>query len=84
VFTFRGTGVEYIAEKRIWYGNADVYIDGKLKGEVSLHLENFPRLSQVVVFRIEGLPDGAHTIEIINKSNAEVNIDAFRVYGAGR
>jgi len=81
VFTFKGTGVEYIAEKRIWYGNAEVYIDGKLKSNVSLHLGNFPRLSRVVVFRIEGLPDAVHTIEIVNKSTAPVNIDAFRVYG---
>jgi hypothetical protein len=44
-------------------------------------MENFPRLSQVVVFRIEGLPDGVHTIEIVNKSTAGAVIDAFRVYG---
>jgi len=84
VFTFRGTGVEYVAEKRVWYGNADVYIDGKLKSNVNLHSGNFPRLSQVVVFIIEGLPDAAHTIEIVNKRTAGTVLDAFRVYGDGR
>jgi hypothetical protein len=48
---------------------------------VNLHLENFPRLSQVVVFRIEGLSDGARTIKIVNKSTAGAVLDAFRVYG---
>jgi len=83
-FKFRGTGVEYIAEKHAEYGNVDVYIDGKLRNNVSLHMENFPRLSQVVVFRIEGLPDGVHTIEIVNKSTAAAVLDAFRVSGSAR
>jgi hypothetical protein len=45
------------------------------------HLENFPRLSQVVVFRIEGLSDGPRTVKIVNKSPAGAVFDAFRVYG---
>jgi hypothetical protein len=84
VFPFRGTGVEYIAQKISGCGNVDVYVDGKLKENVSLNLKNFPRLYQVVVFKIEGLPDAAHTIEIVNKSTAQVNIEAFRVYGSVR
>jgi len=51
---------------------------------VNLHLENFPRLSRVVVFRIEGLSDGRHTIKIVNKSAAEAVLDAFRVYSRGK
>jgi hypothetical protein len=84
LFRFRGTGVEYIAQKHVGYGNVDVYVDGKLKSNVSLCTNNFPPLFQVVVFRIEGLPDAGHTIEILNKSTAPVNIDAFRVYGGGQ
>jgi hypothetical protein len=78
-FTFRGTGIEYLAEKHTDLGNVDVYVDGALKQNVSLHLENFPRLSQVVVLRIEGLSDGPHTIKIVNKSTAGAVLDAFRV-----
>ena len=51
---------------------------------MSLHLENFPRLSQVAMFRIVGLSDGPHTIRIVNKSRATAVIDAFRVYGSAR
>jgi len=80
-FTFRGMGIEYIAEKHADLGNVDVYIDGALKRNVNLHLENFPRLSRVVVFRIEGLSHGQHTIRIVNKSSAGAVLDAFKVYG---
>jgi len=83
-FPFRGTGIEYIAEKHSELGNVDVFLDGALKCHVSLHLENFPRLSQVVMFRIVGLSDSAHTIRIVNKSSATAVIDAFRVYGGGQ
>ena len=80
-FTFRGTGIEYLAEKHTDLGNVDVYIDGALKQNVDLHLENFPRLSRVVVFKLEGLSDSPHTIKIVNKSTAGAVLDAFRVYG---
>jgi len=80
-FTFRGTGIEYLAEKHTDLGNVDVYMDGALKQNVDLHLENFPRLSRVVVFKLEGLSDGPHTIKIVNKSTAGAVLDAFRVYG---
>ena len=61
-------------------GDVDVYVDGALKQNVNLRLENFPRLSQVVVFRTGGLSDGPHTIKIVNKSTAGAVLDAFRVY----
>ena len=80
-FTFSGTGIEYLAEKHPELGNVDVYVDGALKQNVNLHLENFPRLSRVVVFRIKGLSGGPHTIKIVNKSTAGAVLDAFRVYG---
>jgi hypothetical protein len=79
-FTFTGAGIDYIAEKHTDLGDVDVYVDGALKQNVNLCLENFPRLSQVVVFRIEGLSDGPHTIRIVNKSTAGAVLDAFRVY----
>jgi hypothetical protein len=79
-FTFTGAGIDYIAEKHTDLGDVDVYVDGVLKQNVSLRLENFPRLSQVVVFRTNGLSDGSHTIKIVNKSTAGAVLDAFRVY----
>jgi hypothetical protein len=80
-FTFTGTGIDYIAEKHTDLGDVDVYVDGALKQNVNLRLENFPRLSRVVVFRTDGLADGPHTIKIVNKSTAGAVLDAFRVYG---
>jgi hypothetical protein len=80
-FAFRGTGIEYLAEKHADLGTVDVCMDGALKQNVDLHLENFPRLSRVVVFKLEGLSDGPHTIKIVNKSTAAAVLDAFRVYG---
>jgi hypothetical protein len=79
-FTFTGAGIDYIAEKNTNLGDVDVYLDGALKQNVNLHLENFPRLSQVVVFRVEGLSRGQHTIKIVNKTTAGAVLDAFRVY----
>jgi len=79
-FTFTGAGIDYLAEKHTDLGDVDVYVDGVLKQNVNLHLENFPRLSQVVVFRAEGLSVGPHTIKIVNKSTTGAVLDAFRVY----
>lgn len=79
-FTFTGTGIDYLAEKNTDLGDVDVYVDGVLKENVNLRLQNFPGLSQVVVFRIEGLSHGPHTIKIVNKTTAGAVLDAFRVY----
>jgi hypothetical protein len=79
-FEFQGTGIEYWAEKHADFGNVDVYLDGALKQNVSLRFESFPRLSRVVVFRAEGLGEGKHTLEIVNRSAAEVVVDALRVW----
>jgi hypothetical protein len=79
-FAFTGAGIDYLAEKNTDLGDVDVYLDGVLKGNVNLRLQNFPRLSQVVVYRIEGLSHGPHTIKIVNKTTAGALLDAFRVY----
>jgi hypothetical protein len=76
---FTGTGIEYIAEKHSDHGVVDVFIDDQFQQEVHLSLTNMPRLSQVVVFRKDGLPEREHTIKIVNKSEAYAVVDAFRV-----
>lgn len=78
--TFTGTGIEYFAEKDHNLGNADVYLDGNFQRNVDLCLENFPRFSQVVVFRMHGLKPGRHTITIVNRNRAGIVVDAFRIY----
>jgi hypothetical protein len=42
-------------------------------------MRNFPRISQVVAFRGDGLPPGRHTIRIVSKSGAYAVLDAFRI-----
>jgi len=81
-FTFTGTGIDYMAEQFHDLGNVDVYIDGTLRQNVNLCRQNFPRISQVVAFSVQGLPAGSHTIKIVNRSTAYADLDAFRVYGA--
>lgn len=80
---FNGTGIEVIAEKDKDLGDVDVYLDGALKQSISLRIENFPRLSRVTVFSIDGLSKSRHTIKLVNKSAAGAVLDAFRVYGDG-
>jgi hypothetical protein len=79
-YTFYGTGIAYIAQKDRRYGNADIYLDGKFQKNVSLKLENFPRISQVTLYAVENLPRRNHTLKIVNRSNDLINVDAFKVY----
>jgi hypothetical protein len=80
---FTGTAIEYIAEKYKDLGNVDIYIDGALRANVNLAMQNFPRISQVVAFRADSLPAGRHTIRIVSKSGAYAVIDAFQVFSGG-
>jgi hypothetical protein len=79
--TFMGTGIDYIADKNRGFGSISVYIDGAFAQDISLALEDFPRLCGVVVFRARGLKEGIHTVRIVNKTAAPVAVDAFQVYG---
>jgi hypothetical protein len=78
-FTFTGTGVTWISEKLADEGNADVFIDGEPRGSVELKLENFPRLAQIPVFSVQGLPEARHTLRIVNKTSDYIVVDAFSV-----
>jgi hypothetical protein len=76
---FSGTGIALLSEKFKDQGRIDVFIDGQLRESVSLKVEHFPRLTQIRVFDVHGLPAGKHTIRIVNKSSEYVAIDAFKV-----
>ena len=79
-FTFTGTGIELLSEKYRDQGNIDIYIDGLQRGNVNLKVADFPRLAQISVFSLQGMPSGQHSIRIVNKSSDFVNIDAFTIY----
>jgi hypothetical protein len=78
-YMFSGTGIALLSEKFKDQGRIDVFIDGQLRESVSLKVEHFPRLTQIRVFDVHGLPAGKHTIRIVNKSSEYVAIDAFKV-----
>jgi len=59
---FNGTGVSWVAFRDEWSGVARVYIDGELKGHVDNYLS--PSRERVVVYGIDGLPSGTHTMTI--------------------
>ncbi len=78
-FTFTGTGVAWLAERYRDEGHADVFVDGQPRGSVDLKVEDFPRLAQIPVFSVQGLPDGLHTLRLVNASADYIIIDAFCV-----
>jgi hypothetical protein len=76
-YSFYGTGVEYLAATGTDQGSTDVYVDNQLKATVSLRSDS--QKTQQPVYRISGLPDGPHTIKIVNKAATPVNVDGFHV-----
>ena len=99
-FTFSGTGVCWIGKKHVIYGKAEVYIDGQLMDDnVSLMrmggsgaIRGDERAYGEMLYMIEGLPQGSHTLRIVVKGersegrnmrsyNTYVSIDAFVVLG---
>jgi hypothetical protein len=79
--TFDGTGIELLSEKVADHGVMEVRLDDRPPETVTLTLQNFPRLSQVVVFSAYGLAPGRHKIEVVHRGPDFGIIDAFRVYG---
>jgi hypothetical protein len=79
--SFRGVGVDLIADKKAGFGSLDIILDGTLVHTANLAVENLPRLCGVTVFRSSALKNGAHSIRVVNKSSSPVAIDAFQVYG---
>jgi hypothetical protein len=80
---FTGTGVDCLATKGPGLGSIEVYLDGNLKQEVSLRLDDFPPLSRVAVFSARDLPAGTHIIRVASKGTNPTGLDGFRIYQAG-
>jgi subtilase family serine protease len=59
-------------------GNVDVYIDGVFQTNVNLYVSG-PRQSQQVVYTKTGLPNGTHTIKIVNKTTSVGIVDALKI-----
>jgi hypothetical protein len=76
-FTFTARGIELLTEKFSDMGPLDIFLDGRPSGSVNLHVDDFPRLAQIPVFRARGLSDGAHTLRLVNASTNYLLLDAF-------
>jgi hypothetical protein len=80
IFTFTGTGVDYITEKNSDEGQVDIYIDNVFQQTVDC--TNAVRLSQQVVYNKRGLTNGTHTIKGVKKTGSYMLVDAFKVYSS--
>lgn len=80
-FTFNGTGVRYIGAKQKNTGKVKVYIDNKFKEEIDTYSNLGNDLKQAVIYEINGLEDGEHTIKLeTSGGNANcIVVDAFEV-----
>ncbi|WP_240702986.1 glycoside hydrolase family 27 protein [Cohnella luojiensis] len=76
-FTFTGTGIELITEKESDQGDIDIYVDNVFKQTVSTY--NATRLSNQVVYSINGLASGSHTIKGVKKTGTYMLLDSLRV-----
>ncbi len=81
---FTGTGVKWIGYSDPWSGIAEVYIDGALKATLDTYSANTQ--AQKAQYSVDGLTNGAHTLNIVAKGQhsatsqgAWVWIDAFDV-----
>ncbi|MCD9020436.1 GDSL-type esterase/lipase family protein [Cohnella silvisoli] len=81
VFTFTGTGVEYVTEKDSGLGDVDIYIDNVLQATVNCY--NATRLSQQTVFSKTGLAPGTHTLKAVKKNGTYMIVDAMKFYPIG-
>ena len=79
--TFEGTGVRYIGAKQKNTGLVDVYIDGEFKEQIDTYSNLGSDLKQAVIYSIEGLANGTHTIELVTAGgNADcIVVDAFEI-----
>jgi hypothetical protein len=81
---FNGTGISWIGYRDEWSGLARVYVDGEPKATVDNYRS--PAEAQAVLYNINGLPAGPHslTIEVTGTRNANskgawIWVDAFDV-----
>jgi hypothetical protein len=81
VYTFSGTGVNYITEKNSDQGDVDIYIDNVFQQTVSTY--NATRLVQQTVYSKTGLTNGTHTIKGVKKTGQYMLVDAFSIPFSG-
>ncbi len=87
-FSFDGTGARWIGYRDEWSGIARVYVDGAAVQDVDTYAS--PQQAQAVLYSVDGLAAGAHTLEVevtgkIGPQSADgwVWVDAFEAVDSG-
>jgi NPCBM-associated, NEW3 domain of alpha-galactosidase/Carbohydrate esterase 2 N-terminal len=80
-YTFTGTSLEVLAETNSDEGSFDVYVDGKQDTSQNFteNTSGNTRLAQQVVYSVQGLPAGTHTVQIVKTGGQYLTIDGFSV-----
>jgi NPCBM-associated, NEW3 domain of alpha-galactosidase/Carbohydrate esterase 2 N-terminal len=80
-YTFSGTGLEVLGETYNNEGSFDVYVDGKQDTSQNFteNTSGNTRLAQQVVYSVQGLPRGTHTVKIVKTGGTYLTIDGFGV-----
>jgi len=76
--SFSGSSVNVIAPKEAGAGKIEIQIDGKTRATVDLSIAE-GRKPQQIVYEQNNLSKGKHTIQLINRGNGKVSIDAMVV-----
>jgi alpha-L-fucosidase len=74
--SFTGKAISVIAPKEMGSGKIEIKIDGKTRATVNLSVIG-ERLPQQVVYELNGLSAGKHSISIINRGGGKVAVDAL-------
>jgi hypothetical protein len=74
--SFTGKSISVITPKEKGAGKIEIKIDGKSKALVDLSVTG-ARKAQQVVYEANGLINGKHSVNIINRGNGKVAVDAL-------
>jgi hypothetical protein len=80
--TWSGTGVDFVTETNSDEGAIGVYVDGQLRQTVNA--SGPARAAQQVVYHLDGLTPGVHTIRLVKQSGTYLIIDRFTFSGPSR
>jgi NPCBM-associated, NEW3 domain of alpha-galactosidase len=80
-YTFTGTGLEVLGETHSDEGTFDAYVDGKqdTSQDFTENTSGDTRLAQQVIYQVDGLSKGTHTVTIVKIGGTYLTIDGFEV-----
>ncbi len=76
-YTFTGTGVKIIGPKGSDQGNVEIFIDNVSKGTVNTYAATYA--AQQEYFSDSSLSAGKHTVKIVKRSGAWMQLDAIEI-----